>query len=979
MSIEPPSPPRGDNEGSLLALAPAPIFGDDPAQLRKLTLLLYSAVGPVFVGALYVLQDHDDGVWALPAVVVLIAVGGLWTWVRRTPSVHDGIVPTAIVPTVCCGLGAMACNQMGVAFLAVTSAPLVWAAALWQPHVTIIAWVVAASTTFAALLHNHSLFTAVFGTILFATIQGLVAWTVRGKAQALRALHAAATARASRYEALARALPDTIARATAEGVFLDVQAPAAACGDESPTALPRPMSDLIGRSVYEILSRSAAVHMRDAIARAVETGQIQTVEYTALYGDQERAFETRIVRSGDREVIAVRRDITERKHSERELEDAKTRLEQALVGGREGAFSVDLTTGRVTFDHRYEQMLGYPEGALSEDENAHEHIVHPDDEAPARDRMLAHLRGETPEYDAEFRVKNAAGEWVWLHARARITEWDHLGNPTRAHGTSRNIDAERKERLRQLRDARLEGLAERMNEIELVVTLDGQIRVANDRAVEAYGYSREELLRKNIRDLRAKETLQNIDSQLVRVAGEGALRFETEHVRRDGTVFPVHVSSRKFEVEGEVFLHSLIRDLTMERRRHERTLQAQKMESISRLAGVLAHDFNNLLTVITSYTEMVISELTAGDPHREDLREVTQAATRATELTRRLLAISARQVRAPGPLRLDDVVRSMRPAMEGVLGPGVELSCEPPPPVLWTAHLDREQIEQILSNLLTNAKAAMPHGGTVQIAVANVTDPVDADVFGEPPPPGEYILLSVADTGTGIEPTLARRLFEPALTTRDGTRTTGLGLTIVYGIVRQSSGHIALSTKVGRGSTFRIYFPRSRTMDAAVAAVRPTPTVINNRPPSKVLVVDDDAEVRTVTRRLLERGGHKVIEVSSGEEARRVMDTEGSTVAVIITDVVMPGMTGPELVTGLDHDSVSRPPVIFMSAYADSRAAGIPVLPPRSTFISKPFDRASILAKVEWALAQVDQAPHSGRPSTPKTEASSHQRVTPVD
>ncbi len=540
----------------------------------------------------------------------------------------------------------------------------------------------------------------------------------------------------------------------------------------------------------------------------------------------------------------------------------------------------------------------------------------------------------------------ALGAW-FIHGKARAVRHLHAVLAERAEAQGA-LEQNKLELERALRDARLAGLEQRINEIEFVVTLEGQIVVANDRAVQAYGYSREELLGGNIRALRSGATTANVDSQLLRVAQRGAIRFETEHVRRDGSVFPVHVSSRRFEVEGEVFLHSLIRDLTLERLGNERVLQAQKMDSLSRLAGGMAHDFNNLLTVIHSYTEMVIGSLPEGDPRRDELLEVTSAASRATAFTRRLLAISRRQIREARDVHLGDVVRSMCPALGAILGPAIELACEPVPPGMWTAHLDREHVEQVLSNLVTNACAAMPHGGTLQIATANVTDPIDAEVFGEPPPPGEYVLLSVADTGTGIDARMARRLFEPVMTTRDGTRTTGLGLTVVYGIVRQSNGHVALSSMPGRGSTFRIYFPRSRPSEATMPVVRPSRVPVEVA--SKILLVDDDAEVLKVARRLLERGGHTILAAASGEEALSVLAAHRAEIAVILTDVVMPKMSGPEFVARLDSEGSPRPPVIFMSAYADSRSAGIAQLPPHATFIAKPFDRASLLAMIDAAL-----------------------------
>jgi len=923
------------------------LFQESPTELRRLVLLLYGLVGPVFVLVLHLEHDPDRGHWELPTIAGLVLLGAVALLARKEPKPADWILPIGVVPTVCCGIAAASCGDHGAIYMAVTAAPLAWAAVLSETFVVYIAWGVATATSLAVYTHMYGLAHAIPGTALFGTLNGLVAWTLHGKARALRALHAETKERARRHEALLAAIPDTLIRAENGGKIVDVHVPSESSTGAQPALLPAPLPSLLGRNVFDFVPDDVAPILHGAATKAIETGELQTIEYSMSYpDDSRRSYESRFVRSGPDEVIVLRRDITSRKRAERALQESEEKYRSVVNAIAEGVIVRDTEGKLLACNEAAERILG-----LSREELEARDFPSflREDGAPLpleeRPRHVA-LRTGLPVRGRVLGMERPDGSIAWLSVSAELLRHSTEDSPYAVVITFSDVTERRLHAQRQLRDARLAGLEERINEIELVMTPEGQLVAANDKAALAYGYSRDELLHLRIRDLRAPGSQPAVSKQLARLQTDGSLRFETLHVRRDGSVFPVLVSSRTFQVDDETFVHSLIHDLTDEHRVRDQLLRSQKMESIGRLAGSIAHDFNNLLTVIQSYSVMLESDLPEDDPHRQEVSEILAAASRATTLTRRLLAASRRQIRAPRELSLADVVRASEPALRSLLGPAIDLQLALPSEP-WTAHLDRAQIELVLQNLASNARAAMPTGGSLRVTITNWTNPVDPDVFGAPPPPGDYVVLTVSDTGKGIDAATRERLFEPMLTTRDAVMTTGLGLAEVHGVVSQSSGHVAVTSTPGHGASFRLYFPRFRAPEAPKALREPAAATSRR---TTILIVDDDAEVRAVTRRLLSRERWDILEAADGDEALILYSKHVADIALILTDVAMPRLTGPELVARLDASGQGRPPVIFMSAYVDKASVGIDKLPPSTAFIAKPFDRASLLAMIASAL-----------------------------
>jgi len=357
------------------------------------------------------------------------------------------------------------------------------------------------------------------------------------------------------------------------------------------------------------------------------------------------------------------------------------------------------------------------------------------------------------------------------------------------------------------------------------------------------------------------------------------------------------------------------------------------MEAVGQLAGGIAHDFNNLLTGILSYSDLVLQELRPDDPIRGDVEQIRHAGQRAAALTRQLLAFSRRQVLQPRVLSLNACVGEVEAMLRRLVGAGVTLESELDPG-LWHVLADPGQLEQVLVNLVINARDAMPDGGRVRVATANLHLTATDDARGNGVRPGAYVTLSVSDTGVGMDVQTQARIFDPFFTTRDSGKGTGLGLSTVYGIVEQSGGHIAVESAPGQGATYTIFLPRHT--GTAAAAAGPTDRRSFPGGSETLLLVEDEAAVRSSARRLLERHGYTVIEARHGAEALRIMEAGDRTVDLVITDLVMPEMGGRELVERLRtrHPGVK---VLFMSGYSERAVASDGVMPPGTGFVDKPF------------------------------------------
>jgi signal transduction histidine kinase len=382
-------------------------------------------------------------------------------------------------------------------------------------------------------------------------------------------------------------------------------------------------------------------------------------------------------------------------------------------------------------------------------------------------------------------------------------------------------------------------------------------------------------------------------------------------------------------------------------RTEEQLRHSQKMEAIGRLAGGVAHDFNNVLSVILSYSELAVGGLPRADPLADDIDEIRKAGERAAGLTRQLLAFSRQQKLEPRVLDLASAVGDMEKMLRSLLGADVELTFLPSPG-LWSVKADPGQIEQVVMNLAVNARDAMPRGGRLTIELKNVE--LDEDYARDhlDVQPGPHVMLAVSDTGAGIDkPTLAR-IFEPFFTTKEVGKGTGLGLATVFGIVKQSRGHVWVYSEVGHGTTFKVYLPR---VDGQATAPAPEPIAGDLRGTETILVVDDDDQVRAVASGILRRHGYVVLEASNGGEALLVCEQHGARIHLLLTDVVLPRMSGRLIA---DRATALRPElkVLYMSGYTDDAVLQHGILESDVAYMQKPITPRTLGRKVRAVLDQ---------------------------
>jgi signal transduction histidine kinase/CheY-like chemotaxis protein len=431
--------------------------------------------------------------------------------------------------------------------------------------------------------------------------------------------------------------------------------------------------------------------------------------------------------------------------------------------------------------------------------------------------------------------------------------------------------------------------------------------------------------------------------------------FEKQFIRRDGSRVPILIGPATFEdnrEEGFCF----VLDLTERKKLEEQFLHAQKIEAVGRLAGGVAHDFNNLLSVILSYATMAIDDLKPGDPLRNDLLEVTKAGDRATALTRQLLAFSRQQVLQPRVIDVGEILTSMQRMLHRLLGEDIDLAVLPAPG-LGRVLADPGQIEQVVMNLAVNARDAMPEGGKLTIELDNVE--LDSTyVSGHlGAVAGSFVMVAVSDTGVGMDAATRARAFEPFFTTKPVGKGTGLGLATVFGIVQQSGGHVGVYSEPGRGTTFKIYLPRTDRPATAAGVVRQRGDL---RGTETILLVEDEEPVRAVACAILRRHGYDVLEASNGGEALLISQDFPTRIHLLLTDVVMPRLSGRRLAEQLGP---MRPgmKVLYASGYTDDAIVRHGVLEAGVPFIQKPFTPEGLLRRVrdvlDAAAPDADPAP----------------------
>jgi len=621
----------------------------------------------------------------------------------------------------------------------------------------------------------------------------------------------------------------------------------------------------------------------------------------------------------------------------------KNRRLEFLSANRSFAQSLGLADPEDVVGKRLDEIVDRDDIAISIAKDEEAQVIH------RGETIVDHVRARGPE-----------GSRRWISdTKAPIRSPD--GSVVGLVGISRDVTTriEAEGALRQQTTV-LNSILDSMAEGVVVVDPDGKFVLVNPEAQRLLGHTAS--------DLRAEDWLSKcgisvpqgpesgVDpaDPLRRAMAQGAA-IETEiTIQNDRAARPVTAMLRAVPLTSATWTRPggllVLRNVTDQRVLERKLREVQKMEALGQLAGGVAHDFNNLLCVMSACGQTLLEQIREGDPMRQDVEPILEAAERGAGLTRQLLAFGRRQLTQPKNLELNRVVSSLRGVLLRLIREDVELRLALSEG-LGLVHADQVQIEQILMNLVVNARDAMPQGGRVTIATENAT------LGGDSIPPsgaleGRYVVLTVSDTGVGMTREVQNRMFEPFFTTKEIGKGTGLGLASVYGIVQQSGGTIRVESEVGRGTTFRIYLPRVEAM-ASVTASANVPASGRSRPPrgTTVLVVEDDVPLRRVTGRILRHQGYNVLEAGDVEHARKIFSESADSIDLLLTDVVMPKTSGPELAREL---SAQRPSlrVLFVSGYAGTSMTAEEAALVAKTHLDKPFTAGALLEKIRTVLEE---------------------------
>jgi PAS domain S-box-containing protein len=503
-------------------------------------------------------------------------------------------------------------------------------------------------------------------------------------------------------------------------------------------------------------------------------------------------------------------------------------------------------------------------------------------------------------------------------------------------------------------EQRYRALLENAHDGIAIMSPDGILLELNRRGEEIMGLGRGEGLGKHISLSSTPEVASsNAATYDKALEGRGGSTTPMAIARPDGSVVHVEFSSTVVNVAGERFIFAIGRDVTERLRLEEQLRQSQKMDAVGRLAGGIAHDFNNVLSVILSYGELLLAEMKPGEPMRDDVEEIRKAGKRAADLTRQLLAFSRQQVIEPKVVDLNEVLTAMDRMLQRIVGADVEL-VSLPREKLGRVRVDPGGMEQVIMNLVVNARDAMPEGGTLTMETGNVV--LDAEYAREHHgvKPGPHVMLAVSDTGVGMDRATQARIFEPFYTTKGVGKGTGLGLATVFGIIKQSDGSIWVYSEPGQGTTFKIYLPR---VDAAIDSIRAADSSTDLHGSETIILVEDDDQVRNVAREILLKNGYRVLEARNAGEAMLHSEKHQGVVHLLLTDVVMPQVSGPELARRL---SILRPDmkVLCMSGYPDDSVVRKGILKSNIAYVQKPFTPAGLTTKVRRVLDEPSAKPH---------------------
>ena len=742
------------------------------------------------------------------------------------------------------------------------------------------------------------------------------------------------------------------------GVFLyqlepDGQLVFAASNSSADEILGVDATSFIGKTIEEAFPPLAETEVPARYREAAAHGTPwHTEQINYDHGGITGAYEVSAFQTAPNEVAVMFLDITERKRAEEAVRTSEERLRLAARSGRVGVWAYEIATDHLEWDDLMFELHGVAPTTADAGIQRWRNCVHPDDLERAEGEFMAALPVGGKDFDTEFRiVRGDDGEMRHIRGLAGVSR-DDEGTPVRVVGTNWDI-TESKRYVEALRDSesRFRSVVQQLNDATYIL-FEGRFDLVNSRFCDLTGVSAEEAAGPDFEfwDLVAPDSVPVIRRRLEqRERGEevpGIYEFEVIH--RAGHILQVEASVTEIDYRGGKAILGLLRDITEQKSLKEQLLLAQKMESIGRLSGGIAHDLNNLLTPIMGYGDLILEELPAKDERREDVKEILQAAVRARDLVRQLLAFGRQQTMQFQAIDLNGMVEGFQSLLKRTIRADIEIRYLPSP-AKPSIRGDRGQLEQVIMNLVVNAQDAMPDGGVLTIETMEMELDGEYAMSHSGVGVGHYAMLSVSDNGEGMDSETRAKIFEPFFTTKERGRGTGLGLATVYGIIRQHEGTVGVYSEPGQGSTFKCFLPLADMSAVEQVALRNEVTELGGT--ETIMVVEDEDLVRNLATKVLKRHGYSVLEAGGAPACLELLGAHDGPLHLLLTDVVMPGLNGRELF-GEVKNLFPEARVLYMSGYTEDFVTHRGVLDGGIAFIQKPFSVQGLVARVRRILEE---------------------------
>lgn len=702
--------------------------------------------------------------------------------------------------------------------------------------------------------------------------------------------------------------------------------------------------ELLGKQMLDFVhpdDREAVRHRVQKYDRDFAQVRQNETRLIGLHGTERYAdvVACSIIYRGRASILVMYRDISKRKKAEQELRQSEANLSAAQAIAHVGNWSWDIIHDVVSWSAEMFRIWGVSPATFDGKLASVARLIHPED-LWRQEKSIVDILAGKPFEALEYRIIRPDGSERVVQVLGGALDRDVTGLPTKVSGVVFDVTERKRaeERFYKAFNASPEPLT--------ITSLgEGRHIDVNENFLHVTGYQLAEVIGRTSLELKLWEKPEDRARLVDELREQGSVRdMEIPFRTKSGEQRVGLHSVNRIEFAGQECMISSVKDITKQKALEKQLRQAQKMEAVGQLSGGIAHDFNNLLSIIIGYSDILEENLDENNKLRKSAREIKKAGQRAASLTRQLLAFSRQQVLEPKVLNLNTVVAETEKMLERLIGENIELTTSLSAE-LGQVKADQVQIEQVILNLAVNARDAMPDGGKLIIETRNVELDEEFALRHPPTIPGNYVALLVTDTGIGMDAQTQAHIFEPFFTTKEVGKGTGLGLATVYGVVKQSGGYVWVYSEPGLGSTFKVYLPR---VDEAVQQSGRGEVVIpRERRSETILLVEDEESLRTLTRTFLEQGGYTVLEANDGQKAIEIAQYHQGPIHLLLTDMIMPGMSGRALAESLArlHPELK---VIYISGYTGFTNRGL--LDSQAVLLSKPVTREVLLSKLHEVL-----------------------------